>query len=401
LQQRRRKPRVFLTVFLAMASNRPAFTSIFPTEMSHLDLSRIDLAFGAHVVVRQLSLQLDQGRIGCLLGPSGCGKTTVLRCIAGFERLAAGEIRLDGQVVSTQAHMLPPERRRIGMVFQDYALFPHLSVADNIGFGLRRDSAPVRQARVDELLALVGLSGQGGKFPHEMSGGQQQRVALARALAPKPSLLLLDEPFSNLDVELRERLSYEVREIIKATHTTAILVTHDQHEAFAVADEIGIMNEGRIQQWDTPYNLYHRPVNRFVADFIGQGAFLRGKVLNDHQVQIELGVLDSAVPLVCCADCAGCVQGSPVDVLLRPDDLVHDDASALRAEVVHKAFRGADILYTLRLEGGARVLSLVPSHHNHALGERIGIRLDVDHVVTFQDEHTGSGHAAHPQALAT
>ena len=384
-----------------MASNRPTFTSFFPTEMSHLDLSRIDLAFGAHVVVRQLSLQLDQGRIGCLLGPSGCGKTTVLRCIAGFERLAAGEIRLDGQVVSTPTHMLPPERRRIGMVFQDYALFPHLSVADNIGFGLRRDSAPVRQARIDELLALVGLSGQGGKFPHEMSGGQQQRVALARALAPKPSLLLLDEPFSNLDVELRERLSYEVREIIKATHTTAILVTHDQHEAFAVADEIGIMNEGRIQQWDTPYNLYHRPANRFVADFIGQGAFLHGKVLNDHQVQIELGVLDSAVPLVCCADCAGCVQGSPVDVLLRPDDLVHDDASALRAEVVHKAFRGADILYTLRLEGGARVLSLVPSHHNHALGERIGIRLDVDHVVTFQDEHTGSGHAAHPQALAT
>ena len=366
--------------------------------MSHLDLSRIDLAFGSHLVVRQLSLQLEKGRIGCLLGPSGCGKTTVLRCIAGFERLAGGEIRLDGEVVSTPRHMLPPERRRIGMVFQDYALFPHLSVADNIGFGLRRDSAAVRAARVDELLALVGLAGQGHKYPHEMSGGQQQRVALARALAPKPSLLLLDEPFSNLDVELRERLSYEVREIIKATDTTAILVTHDQHEAFAVADEIGIMHEGRIQQWDTPYNLYHRPANRFVADFIGQGAFLRGKVLDDHRVQIELGVLDSAQPLVCCADCAGCVHGSPVDVLLRPDDLVHDDASPLRAEVVHKAFRGADILYTLRLAGGARVLSLVPSHHNHAIGERIGIRLDVDHVVTFSDERADECVPAHPAA---
>ena len=366
--------------------------------MSHLDLSRIDLAFGSHLVVRQLSLQLEKGRIGCLLGPSGCGKTTVLRCIAGFERLAAGEIRLDGEVVSTPHHMLPPERRRIGMVFQDYALFPHLSVADNLGFGLRRDGAAVRNARVDELLALVGLAGQGRKYPHEMSGGQQQRVALARALAPKPSLLLLDEPFSNLDVELRERLSYEVREIIKAADTTAILVTHDQHEAFAVADEIGIMHEGRIQQWDTPYNLYHRPANRFVADFIGQGAFLRGKVLDDHRVQIELGVLDSTQPLVCCADCAGCVHGSPVDVLLRPDDLVHDDASALRAEVVHKAFRGADILYTLRLAGGARVLSLVPSHHNHAIGERIGIRLDVDHVVTFSDERADECAPAHPAA---
>ena len=368
--------------------------------MAHLNLNRIDLAFGDHLVVRQLSLSLETGRIGCLLGPSGCGKTTVLRCIAGFERLAAGEIRLDGTLVSTPAQTLPPERRRIGMVFQDYALFPHLSVADNIAFGLRGIDAAARQARVEELLALVGLADQGRKFPHEMSGGQQQRVALARALAPRPSLLLLDEPFSNLDVELRERLSYEVRDIIKATNTTAILVTHDQHEAFAVADEIGIMHEGRIQQWDTPYNLYHRPANRFVADFIGQGVFLRGKVLNDHQVQIELGVLDSSVPLVCCADCAGCVHGSPIDVLLRPDDIVHDDASPLRAEVAHKAFRGADILYTLRLAGGAKVLSLVPSHHNHAIGERIGIRLDVDHVVTFPVEDGTPTPVAHTESIA-
>ncbi len=368
--------------------------------MAHLNLNQIDLAFGDHLVVRQLSLSLETGRIGCLLGPSGCGKTTVLRCIAGFERLAAGEIRLDGTLVSTPAQTLPPERRRIGMVFQDYALFPHLSVADNIAFGLRGIDATARQARVEELLVLVGLGDQGHKFPHEMSGGQQQRVALARALAPRPSLLLLDEPFSNLDVELRERLSYEVRDIIKATNTTAILVTHDQHEAFAVADEIGIMHEGRIQQWDTPYNLYHRPANRFVADFIGQGVFLRGKVLNDHQVQIELGVLDSSVPLVCCADCAGCVHGSPIDVLLRPDDIVHDDASTLRAEVAHKAFRGADILYTLRLAGGAKVLSLVPSHHNHAIGERIGIRLDVDHVVTFPVEDGVPTPVAHAESIA-
>ena len=368
--------------------------------MAHLNLNRIDLAFGHQVVVRQLSLSLETGRIGCLLGPSGCGKTTVLRCIAGFERLAAGEIRLDGTLVSTPAQTLPPERRRIGMVFQDYALFPHLSVADNIAFGLRGIDAAARQARVEELLVLVGLGDQGHKFPHEMSGGQQQRVALARALAPRPSLLLLDEPFSNLDVELRERLSYEVRDIIKATNTTAILVTHDQHEAFAVADEIGIMHEGRIQQWDTPYNLYHRPANRFVADFIGQGVFLRGKVLNDHQVQIELGVLDSSVPLVCCADCAGCVHGSPIDVLLRPDDIVHDDASTLKAEVAHKAFRGADILYTLRLAGGAKVLSLVPSHHNHAIGERIGIRLDVDHVVTFPLEDGTPTPVGHAESIA-
>ena len=366
--------------------------------MPLLQLNNIDLVFGDHQIVRQLSLSLDRGSIGCLLGPSGCGKTTVLRCIAGFEQLAAGEILLDGVRVSSPTENVPPERRRIGMVFQDYALFPHLSVADNVGFGLRHDSSTVRGARVAELLELVGLGTQGRKYPHELSGGQQQRVALARALAPRPSLLLLDEPFSNLDVDLRERLSYEVRDIIKATNTTAILVTHDQHEAFAVADEIGIMNEGRIQQWDSAYTLYHRPCNRFVADFIGQGVLLRGRVLNDRQVELELGVLNSTVALVCGEDCGGCTHGSDVDVLLRPDDLTLDDHSPLKADVVHKAFRGAEILYTLRLGSGARVLSLVPSHHNHAIGERIGIRLAVDHVVTFQDESTGLNLAAHPEA---
>ncbi|GAB1426152.1 hypothetical protein MASR2M16_33860 [Thauera terpenica] len=242
-----------------------------------------------------------------------------------------------------------------------------------------------------ELLQLVGLAGQGNKYPHEMSGGQQQRVALARALAPRPSLLLLDEPFSNLDVELRERLSYEVRDIIKAAKTTAILVTHDQNEAFAVADEIGIMHEGRIQQWDTPYQLYHKPANRFVADFIGQGVFIEGRMLDERHVQIELGVLDNSAPLLCGEDSRSCRLDLAVDVLLRPDDVVHDDSSALKAEVVHKAFRGANILYTLRLGSGVKVLSLVPSHHNHALGERIGIRLAADHVITFQDQ---PGHKA-------
>ena len=367
--------------------------------MSLLELVDIDLAFGRNRVVRKLSLRLEAGAIGCLLGPSGCGKTTVLRCIAAFEPVAAGEIRLDGRIVSGQGKHLPPERRRIGMVFQDYALFPHLSVAENIGFGLRDLKATHKRERVAELLRIVGLADQGNKYPHEMSGGQQQRVALARALAPRPHLLLLDEPFSNLDVELRERLSHEVRDIIKATRTTAVLVTHDQNEAFAVADEIGIMNEGRIQQWDTPYNLYHRPANRFVADFIGQGVFLPGHVVNDEQVEVELGTLNSAIPAECGVGCSQCARNCPVEVLLRPDDIVHDDASELKAEVVHKAFRGADILYTLRLASGARVLSLVPSHHNHAIGEKIGIRLDVSHVVTFHESSDDAAHAQKDQRL--
>ncbi len=363
--------------------------------MSHLEVANIELAYGDQKIVRDLSMRLEKGRIGCLLGPSGCGKTTVLRCIAGFESVSAGEIRLDGLLVSSTSEHRPPEQRRIGMVFQDYALFPHLSVSGNIGFGLRKLDTTARNARVAELLEIVGLSGQGHKYPHEMSGGQQQRVALARALAPSPSLLLLDEPFSNLDVELRERLSHEVRDILKATGTTAILVTHDQNEAFAVADEIGIMNEGRIQQWDSPYNLYHRPGNRFVADFIGQGVLLDAEVINDHQVRMELGTLNSVIPVECGVGCGNCERNCPVEVLLRPDDIVHDDASVMKARVVKKAFRGAEILYTLELASGTRVLSLVPSHHNHALGEMIGIRLDVDHVITF---HENSDLAAHAQS---
>ena len=352
--------------------------------MLQLVLEGVVQRYGSHTVVDGVGFRLASGRIACLLGPSGCGKTTLLRCIAGFEEIAAGEIRVHGEIVSRAGHRLPPERRRIGMVFQDYALFPHLSVEENVAFGLGRQPQQDAHLRVRQLLATVGLHGQGDKYPHELSGGQQQRVALARALAPRPELILLDEPFSNLDVGLRERLSLEVREILKREGSTAILVTHDQNEAFAMADEIGIMHEGRIQQWDVPYNLYHRPANRFVADFIGQGVLLPGGVSSGTNVEMELGQLVSDMPVECSETCTGCHDGCEVDVLLRPDDVVHDDRSPLQAEVLHKAFRGAEILYTLRLASGARVLSLVPSHHNHALGEHIGIRLDADHVIAFK-----------------
>jgi iron(III) transport system ATP-binding protein len=347
-----------------------------------LELRGVCHSYEDHEVVRGLSFTLQRGAIGCLLGASGCGKTTVLRCIAGFEPVSRGEIHLNGERVSAPGHTVPPEQRRIGMVFQDYALFPHLTVAANIGFGLHASTRAERGRRVEESIEAVGLSGLAHKYPHELSGGQQQRVALARALAPQPTLLLLDEPFSNLDIELRERLGLEVRQLIKRTHTTAVLVTHDQQEAFAIADEIGIMHEGRIEQWDSAYNLYHRPASRFIADFVGQGVFLPGSVLDSKQVAIELGTLSGAIPA------AASTNGGPVDVLLRPDDIVHDDAAELKAEVLHKAFRGAEILYTLRLASGRKVLALVPSHHNHALGERIGIRLDVDHVVAFPPEAT-------------
>lgn len=351
--------------------------------MPLLNVSNLNHSFGQHGVIHDLSFQLLKGSIGCLLGPSGCGKTTVLRCIAGFEQPNSGQIVVAGQTVSSPQTFIPPEKRKIGMVFQDYALFPHLNVSENIAFGLTNKTDTEKRSRVHEMLDLVGLVSHAKKFPHELSGGQQQRISLARALAPEPELLLLDEPFSNLDTDLRERLSLEVREILKSSGTTAILVTHDQHEAFAMSDEIGVMHQGVIQQWDSAYNLYHRPANRFVADFIGQGSFLAGKVLDTQHVRISLGTLFSDIPVDCCPPSdldAECI----VDVLLRPDDVIHDDASLMTACVVSKMFRGAEFLYTLELASGERIYSLVPSHHNHAIGEQIGIRLAVDHVVAFK-----------------
>lgn len=352
---------------------------------SLLKLTQIHQSYHQQEIIKHLSLELKKGEIGCLLGPSGCGKTTVLRCIAGFEFISSGEITINGKIVCNADFNLPPEQRRIGMVFQDYALFPHLSVSANIGFGLQQYTKAERTHRINELITTVGLTEASDRYPHELSGGQQQRVALARALAPRPDLLLLDEPFSNLDISLRERLSLEVRDILKDQHTTAILVTHDQTEAFSVADVIGVMHQGEILQWDTAYNLYHHPTNRFVAQFIGQGTFVPGHFISPEKIQIALGIVENP-------DYSDYFEQSKhtinetVDVLLRPDDIVYNEASTLQATVVNKAFRGANILYTLKLSSGQTLLSLIPSHHNHSIGESIGIHLAADHVVVFSRE---------------
>ena len=341
-----------------------------------LELIDVARTFGTRAAVNGLSFELERGAIGCLLGPSGCGKTTALRCIAGFESIDAGTIRAQGNVLAQPGRSLPPERRHIGMVFQDLALFPHLTVQENVAFGLARLARDERARRVAELLEVVGLSDRCAQYPHQLSGGEQQRVALARALAPKPDIVLLDEPFSSLDVELRERLSVEVRSVLKQLGATALLVTHDQQEAFAVADVVGVMRDGKLEQWASPYDLYHRPATRFVADFIGQGVFLLGDVVSPNAVQTEVGLVHM--------NGAGEMRpGQRVDLLLRPDDVLHDDASSLTAEVCARAFRGAEFLYTLKLPSGARLLSLVPSHHDHAIGEHIGIRIEPDHVVAF------------------
>ncbi len=368
-----------------MTSTQPSITQAAALRVEDLHIAFAQAA-GSTRVLHGLSFQLLPGEIGCLLGVSGCGKTTALRTIAGFIRPDRGSVHIDRRCVASPSQWVEPEQRGVGVVFQDYALFPHLDVAANVAFGLRAMPRSERPARVAAMLELVGLPDIARRFPHELSGGQQQRVALARALAPAPSILLLDEPFSNLDPDLRERLALDLRDILKRHGTTALLVTHDQYEAFALADRIGVMNAGHIEQWDAPYRLYHQPATRLVADFVGLGSFLPGRL--EHRdgnslVHLELGTLpihartDQAI--------AGATANArdEVTVLLRPDDVVHDDTSPLRAEVVRKAFRGAQFLYTLRLASGATLLALVPSHHNHAVGERIGVRVDADHIVTF------------------
>jgi iron(III) transport system ATP-binding protein len=362
--------------------------------MKALELHQVSIVYadnrepnGVLEAARNISFSLNPGKIGCLLGPSGCGKTSVLRAIAGFVGLSQGEIRLNGEIVSGQGQWRAPEYRNIGVVFQDYALFPHLSVADNVAFGLtkgKRLGTKDRPTQVTEMLGLVGLKDLSERYPHELSGGQQQRVALARALAPKPGLVLLDEPFSNLDISLRERLAREVRDILRDAQTTAVLVTHDQQEAFAVADEVGVMFDGELAQWGDPYSLYHEPSSLQVARFVGEGALISG-AQRGHHVQTPFGEL--ALKACCCGDRD---PQRDVRVLLRPDDVVHDDHAPMQARVVRKAFRGADFLYTLELPNGEQILSLVPSHHDHALNEAIGIRLEADHVVTFADTEPAS-----------
>jgi len=345
-----------------------------------LELTQVARHFGTRRALDGVSFTLGQGDVGCLLGPSGCGKTTALRCIAGFEPLDGGSIVALGRTLSGPGVHVPPHERGVGLVFQDHALFPHLTALGNVEFGLQRLDRLERRSRAGEMLEMVGLADCAGAYPGELSGGQQQRVALARALAPRPTILLLDEPFASLDVALRERLVGELRVLLKSLGTTALVVTHDQHDAFALADRVGLMRDGCLEQWATPYDLYHRPVSRFAAEFVGHATFLPASCNESGLLETEIGPLREGGARVTC--------GSSVDVLLRPDDVVHDDIAPLRARIVERVFRGADFLYTLELPSGRRVLSLVPSHHDHQVGESIGLRLATDHVVTFAPVET-------------
>ena len=338
-----------------------------------------NLACGYHqqAVVKDLSLELAAGEIACLLGPSGCGKTTTLRAIAGLEPVTGGSIHIQGRQVSSRSRQLPPEKRGLGMVFQEHALFPHLTVADNVAFGLRKQPREQQRLRVSECLDRVRLSGMEDRYPHELSGGQQQRVALARALAPRPALLLLDEPFASLDLDLRRALARELGDILRQENVTALLVTHDQEEAFALADRVGVMHQGQLEQWDTPYNIYHAPANRFVAEFAGYGSFLRGAVMDENTVRTSLGELTGRSKTTL-------TPGGNVDVLLRPEDVIADESAQLALPVTRRQFTGATILYHLRVGAAETLLCQTDSHTNVVEGDALHVRLATKHLVAFE-----------------
>ncbi len=349
-----------------------------------LEIRDIRHAYGDHSVLDGVSATLPTGGLAALLGPSGCGKTTLLRLVAGFETVQNGGILLAGRVVSHAGTHLPPERRGVGMVFQDFALFPHLSVADNVAFGLERRSGPAAQRRVTDLLALMDLAGLAGRFPHELSGGQQQRVSLARALAPRPRLVLLDEPFSSLDVTLRERLAADLRRALVHEGTAAILVTHDQVEAFAFADLVGVMHGGRIVQWDSPAGLYEAPSERFVGEFVGEGAFLPGTV-EAEGVLTELGLL----PWSALGGSDPRPASGAVEVLLRPEDVL-TDAGGATARVIERRFLGDAFLLTLALPSGSTVLTRTPRHETPAVGAEVGLVAAPRRAHLFSQRRSGA-----------
>ena len=332
-----------------------------PIAISCRDLHR---SFGKVPAVRGVSFDLREGRFLALLGPSGCGKTTMLRMIAGFETPDRGSVGIGGRPVAGPGLCLPPEQRRIGMVFQEYALFPHLSVEANIAFGIADKAG--RAERIREVLVLVGLEGVRHRMPHELSGGQQQRVALARALAPKPGVILLDEPFSNLDAALRDRVRQEVRQILRQAGVTAIFVTHDQEEALSLADEVAVMMDGQIVQMDRPERLYRRPNSHIVATFLGEANFLPGTARGEH-ADCELGALALMEP-----------GTGEVELMVRPEDLLltaDDEGDAL---IVGREYFGHDQVLKVRAPSGRMLKSRhVGCCRGLHEGQRVRIRVEL------------------------
>lgn len=322
--------------------------------------------------ISRLSLTVNQGEILALLGPSGCGKTTTLRLIAGFEVPDEGAIYLNGVPLAGNGFWVSPETRKIGMVFQDYALFPHLTLLENVTFGLHGKRKSEKAAMALAALKMVEMDDMARRYPHELSGGQQQRVALARALAPGPLLILLDEPFSNLDADMRAGMRREVERILRQSGMSAILVTHDQEEALSVADRVGVLNNGALEQLAAPEVLYHTPATRFVADFVGEADFLPGEI--QEGIVTEVGIFH---------DGSGLPKGTRVELMIRPDDVDFEPCDDGNSLIGGRRFRGSENRYALTLPSGVRLRSSQPSDRVYPRGTRAKVVVRPTHVVIF------------------
>ncbi|KZY64568.1 MULTISPECIES: ABC transporter ATP-binding protein [unclassified Oleiphilus] len=342
-----------------------------------LKISQLQCQYDEKTVLNDLNFTLDKGELAALLGPSGCGKSTLLRAIAGFEKIQNGQIEVNQTLLSSPSVSIPPEKRKIGMVFQDYALFPHLTIEQNIAYGLDKQQAKSPNKRIEKLLDLIDLSQHRTRYPHELSGGQQQRVALARALAPEPELILFDEPFSNLDADLRTRLGGEVRQILKDLNTSAILVTHDQSEAFAMADKIGVIQQGKVIQTGSANQLYHQPKSKFVAQFIGKGSFISGKAVNESTIETSLGQLNA------CSANGELVEGENVELLVRPEAVTIDTSSSTQATITGSAFAGGTTYFSLSVHEIELEISL-GSQLDLQVGQTIPISLANGQLIAFK-----------------
>jgi iron(III) transport system ATP-binding protein len=383
-----------MTIEPPQTGDRPDRTYHDPEPSPHppvLQLGGVTRSFGSEVAVDSLSLVVREGEILTLLGPSGCGKTTTLRLLAGLTRPDAGTITVAGETVAGEGRFVPPEERDIGLVFQEFALFPHLTVAENIAFGIDDWSKTDREKRVDELLEMISLSGYGDHSPEDLSGGQRQRVALARSLAPEPDVILLDEPFSNLDVALRKEMREEVRAILKATGVTAVSVTHDQEEALSISDRVAVIHDGHVEQVGRPEAVFEHPKSRFVAEFLGQAGFLSG--------ELQKGIIETGVDTLHAGMLEGLSKeydGAAVDVLVRPDDLAATPTDGATGDepwsggdepgdgrIVTREYTGPSFVYGVELDSG----DLVHCQHNHAaefdIGQRVSVDLTADHTLAW------------------
>ncbi|BBM63872.1 ABC transporter ATP-binding protein [Vibrio alfacsensis] len=338
-----------------------------------LSIQNLTCQYDAQTVLESLSLEVEQGQIVCLLGASGCGKTTLLKAIAGLLPLSSGQMSLNGVTIDDGENWLPPEQRNIGMIFQDYALFPHLTVAENIAFGLKNESAQQKLLKVEEMLGLVHLKGYGDRYPHQLSGGQQQRVAIARSLAYKPDLLLLDEPFSNIDTQVRHELIGEIRKIFKEQGVTAIFVTHSREEAFAFADKMAVMNRGVIEQYGTASELYYQPSSKFVADFLGGGSYLAAKRISDSEFETQLGVIEANTQ-------QEILIGAECSLLLRPQHVQIEADSESAVKVLEQHFMGDHCRYIIDVNGD-RLLATSAQALN--VGDNVTVKVETQGVLAF------------------